>query len=517
MIIKSMSRKEPSFRQLMDYISREMGTEAFKFRHNLMGRGDDVVGAEFEQNASLLKRRKNGVFLYHEILSITRAQGLPEKAQQELLYGIAQQYVDARCPDNLVYGGLHQDKDHSYHMHLMISANRAGDSARLRLTKAQFREIQVQLEAHVLENHPELEQKLAINKQAERKRTRGDVEHERRTGRPPSRKEALRGRLHAAYEQSDSREAFAAALQEQGFRHEARGKTFARVIDEYTGQAHRVATLDAELASRFEALMTLAQSEPEREDAAERQGAEQEAQTGPERDTARDQDRATASGGAGEKENEGPKVSREEARAEADRQRHAEERQAGAQQRADKEEPEIEERATKPKRRRSSERSRQRPEREREKRAERPDRERNTGDQPQPDAEPVRSEPEGEVTKGKGGYSPFGFGRKIAGVAHKALNRGMEETRIVGQLLRESLLREDMQGPNPAGSEQAPEAEPAPQEPDPSPQAEPRQQKRETEPEPEREIPGQSEQQARWRRESQRRRERGRDGPERGR
>jgi len=135
--------------------------ETHRVRHNVMGRGADPIRAEFEKNAALLKKRKNGVYLYHEIISITRAQGIDDKAQQELLHQIVQHYIEARCPENLVYGGLHQDKDHSHHFHLMISSNRAGETGRLRLTKKQFRDIQVQLEAHVLEKHPELEQQIA--------------------------------------------------------------------------------------------------------------------------------------------------------------------------------------------------------------------------------------------------------------------------------------------------------------------------------------------------------------------
>ena len=314
MIIKSMSRKEPSFGQLMDYIDREVGAEAFQIRHNLMSRGRERTRAEFEANARLMRKRKNGVFLYHEIISITRARGLPAKDQQELLHGIVQQYIAARCPDNLVYGGMHQDKDHSYHFHLMISSNRAGEIKRLRLSKAQFREIQVGLEAHVLEKHPELEQQLAIGKRSERKRAKGDVEHERRTGRPPSRKEALQGRLRAAFEGAIDREAFEAALGEQGFRHAPRGKTFGRVIDEFTGKAHRLATLDAGLAEGIVALL----QEPELE-----AGAEAKRETETEADKIRTEDtaRGASSASAGEKEkepNEPELKSRADARMDAD-------------------------------------------------------------------------------------------------------------------------------------------------------------------------------------------------------
>lgn len=100
MIIKSMSRKVPSFGQLLGYIDREQGQEAYRIRHNLMGRSPEAIRDEFERNGKLLSRRKNGVYLYHEIISITRASGLSEREQKERLHDIAQSYIAARCRDN---------------------------------------------------------------------------------------------------------------------------------------------------------------------------------------------------------------------------------------------------------------------------------------------------------------------------------------------------------------------------------------------------------------------------------
>ncbi len=263
MIIKSMSRKEPSFRQLIEYIDRDLSSDEFCIRHNLMGRNHENIIKEFEENAQLLRKRKNGVFLYHEIISITRSNRLTPREQQELLLEIVQEYISARCPGNLVYGGLHQDKDHSYHFHLMISSNRLDDEKRVRLSKTQFREIQVKLEAHVLEKYPELEQKVSMDKRAEHRRSKGAVEHERRTGRPPTRNDALRGRVQSAYDQAYSPGKLLEALAQQGFRLEPRGKIVARVVDEYTGKAHRVKTLDPDLAEKIEALLSETQKQDE--------------------------------------------------------------------------------------------------------------------------------------------------------------------------------------------------------------------------------------------------------------
>lgn len=258
MIVKSMSRKVPSFGQLLGYIDRDEGQERWRIRHNVMARDPDRIRAEFEQNGALLSRRKNGVYLYHEIISITRAAGLSDEAQKARLQQIAEEYVAARCPDNLVYGGLHQDKEHSFHYHLMISANRVGDSRRLRLTKAQFREVQVQLERHVLQTMPELEQKVAIDKRADRRKSRGEAELERRTGEVPK-KDPLRARVLEALEAASDRDALLQALGRSELELYVRGKTLG-VIDLETGEKHRLKTLDLELLDRVEAVM---QTEPE--------------------------------------------------------------------------------------------------------------------------------------------------------------------------------------------------------------------------------------------------------------
>ena len=245
-----MSRKVPSFGQLLGYIDREAGQEDYTIRHNLFGREHDAVREEFERNADFLQKRKNGTYLFHEILSITRAKGLSPQEQKQRLHEIAREYISARCPDNLVYGGLHQDKDHSYHMHLMISANRAGEVKRQRLSKHQFRDIQVKLEAHVLQTYPELEQKLAIGKRSERGRGKGEAELERRTGQRPKREEILE-RIGAAYSASQDRDSLLAALGHEGLDLYVRGKTVG-VVDLESGKKHRLKTLDLQVADQIE-------------------------------------------------------------------------------------------------------------------------------------------------------------------------------------------------------------------------------------------------------------------------
>jgi hypothetical protein len=256
-----MSRKVPSFGQLLGYIDREAGGEAYTLRHNLRGRDHQSIEQEFSRNAELLQQRRGGTYLYHEIISISRAQGLAVELQKARLLEIVQEYVAARCPENLVYGGLHQDKDHSFHFHLMISANRANDPKRLRLDKHQFRDIQVRLEAHVLQTFPELEQKLAIGKRSDRKLKQAEVELERRTGERPQRDPVL-SRIREALQASLDHDSLRSALGRENLELYIRGKNLG-VIDLETGKKHRLNTLDPELMPAFEARLLARENEVE--------------------------------------------------------------------------------------------------------------------------------------------------------------------------------------------------------------------------------------------------------------
>ena len=180
MIIKSMSRKHASFAQLIDYIEGESKLRSRKYSvfHNTYSRTTDRLKAEFVENAEHLRYRKNGVYLYHEVVSITRAhqsQQIDEDQQKAALKQIVEEYLSHRGKHNLAYAALHEDTEH-LHFHIVMSANEAGERDRTRLSKVQFAEIQTNLEQWVLEKHPELEQKAVFHKNqtAEERQQRQD-------------------------------------------------------------------------------------------------------------------------------------------------------------------------------------------------------------------------------------------------------------------------------------------------------------------------------------------------------
>ena len=248
MIIKSMSRHEASFAQLLAYVGRHAGEDRYTLRHNVLGQSLEQITAEFEGNGVLLRQRKNGVTMYHEIISMTRAKGISPEAQKEALRAITLDYINARSPRNLVLGRLHDDTDH-LHYHLVISANPLGSRERHRLSKAEFRSIQIGIEKKVLENHPELEQTPAMTRKAAKKLSHAGGGMKRRVGVLPQRARVIE-QLTTILAIARSKDELFDQLTEVRLELYQRGKTFGvRNLD--TGRKHRIDTLG--LKDAFEA------------------------------------------------------------------------------------------------------------------------------------------------------------------------------------------------------------------------------------------------------------------------
>lgn len=237
-----MSRKEPSFGQLLAYVSRDVADQRYAIRHNLLAHDVQTITAEYESNAKNLPKRKNGVVMYHEILSITRAKTLAGDLQKEALRDIALDYIRDRAPECLVLGQLHDDHEDHLHYHLVISANPFERAERHRLSRAEFRKIQVGLENRVLARYPQLQQGIAIGKKAEAKTlSQKGIELERRTGKTPE-KEGLAASLRAILGRTRDDADLFAKLTEAGLELYTRGKTVG-VRDLTRGRNHRLATL----------------------------------------------------------------------------------------------------------------------------------------------------------------------------------------------------------------------------------------------------------------------------------
>lgn len=254
MILKSMSRKEPSFGQLAAYMSDDKSERAFDLHQHLFSRDPGAIAQEFEENARLLGKRKGGNYLFHEILSIdTRACGQGREVKEKLRL-LAFEFINQRCPRSMVYGALHRDHEGHLHYHLMISANERGEAKRQRLTPSQFNEKKREIERFARENYPELKQDkvmdLTKEEQAERRETRKsrkEQEMEKR-GAKLTKKEQLAQTLRGMMAYAKSQTEFERLLQDKGFEFYINGKNFCirPAETEVAGKkpkAHRFSTL----------------------------------------------------------------------------------------------------------------------------------------------------------------------------------------------------------------------------------------------------------------------------------
>lgn len=230
MILKSMSRKEPSFGQLAAYMSDEKSDRAFDLHHNLFSRDPSDIAEEFDANAQHLGRRRGGNYLYHEILSIdTRACGQSRDVREQLRL-LALEFIQKRCPHNIVYGALHRDHAEHLHYHLMISANARGDKKRLRLTKAAFDTAKREVELSALTNYPELKQSEIIAASPAEKQDRRKTRESRKAqemqkrGARLTKTEALAQELRAILAYATSQAELERMLLDKGFTFYERGK-----------------------------------------------------------------------------------------------------------------------------------------------------------------------------------------------------------------------------------------------------------------------------------------------------
>jgi Relaxase/Mobilisation nuclease domain len=265
MIIKSMSRKHASFAQLIDYIEGEAKLRSRKYSvfHNTYSRTSDRLKAEFMENSEHLRYRKNGVFLYHEVISITRTQQIHEDQQKAALKQIVEEYLSHRGKHNLAYAVLHEDTEH-LHFHIVMSANEAGECDRVRLSKEKFAEIQTNLEQWVLSKHPELEQKAVFHKnqtEAERQQRKDKKAHltnkgeelKRRGGKTSIRDE-MQEKLADIFTTATDPRHFADLLEKAGFKLYQRGQQYG-VIDR-DGKKYRLNKLGlSEAWEKLEAKM----------------------------------------------------------------------------------------------------------------------------------------------------------------------------------------------------------------------------------------------------------------------
>ncbi len=249
-----MSRKTASFSQLLGYITGKGKVFTAPITHNLSADGSDIeiVNQEFLTNAQYCPPRKNGVVLYHEILSLSGKDR--NQVTVAMLSDLAQKYVALRASKALVFGTIHFEDNP--HVHLVISGNLGYRRDKLRLSKAEFARVKRELEWYQKEHYPELEHSLVFEQGGGQEVKKGDqtirqtrtfseYERDRRIhqqGRGElSRKDTLREKICSSLVAAVSVMDFSQRLTEHTISLYSRGSRLAGVV--FKGKKYRFRTI----------------------------------------------------------------------------------------------------------------------------------------------------------------------------------------------------------------------------------------------------------------------------------
>ena len=244
-----MTRKSRTFGQLLRYMAKP-DRSGPPLLHNLRSDPEDLddIRREFLANSKFLPKRKNGVVLYHEILSFgaeDREQMTPETAE-----AVVRQYLEIRAPYALAYAQAHFNTN-CPHIHVLISANAVASRKRLRLSQQEFDALKRQLNEFVRQQFPQLGHSGRAHQPGSSRLKVGRAEQERRRrgeGKE-SRKEKVRRLVAAALLTAVSLDDGRERLRRQGLELYRRGKTYG-VIDSADSRKYRLRTLG--LAEVFE-------------------------------------------------------------------------------------------------------------------------------------------------------------------------------------------------------------------------------------------------------------------------
>ncbi|KAA3595846.1 MAG: hypothetical protein DWQ06_16640 [Calditrichaeota bacterium] len=274
MIVKTKRWKNTNFKKLINYINEDKGRadkEAFSIFHNI--KFPTVHGAvkSFRENDKFRKKRKNGVAIYHEVLSFSEKDteqillsseyNLNRKIFEnkynlnrkilEKLFQIASQYIEIRGKNALCYAKPHLS-DKNIHIHFAFSGTEYRSQKTLRMSNKRFLEVRKGIEKFQMEKFPEIENSIVYHKEKKEKTASlsdREFQLKRRVRKKQTDKEKLKILFQTVFNFSKSFDDFVKNLSEKNFEiYTYRGKTQGVI---YKGRKYRFKTLGFEREKFF--------------------------------------------------------------------------------------------------------------------------------------------------------------------------------------------------------------------------------------------------------------------------
>lgn len=181
MIIKTLRCKHKSdIDRLIEYILSDKDriediNDTFFIAQNMYARDIDGFKAAFHENEQYRKKRKNGVVLYHEVLSFSAKDTIQLKELEDL----TQKYIELRAGDAVVLAKPHIEEGH-YHVHILISGTACRSSKVMRMDNKTFAKLRKEIEQYQLQKYPHLQYSIVHLKGQEKERIREKQDKNRR-------------------------------------------------------------------------------------------------------------------------------------------------------------------------------------------------------------------------------------------------------------------------------------------------------------------------------------------------
>ena len=239
MIIKSMTRKDHSFKQLINYLEKDEVINRFSWNLYSNTNNKKEILKEFLENAEHLKKARWNVNMYHEVIAL-EDNSLSIQRQAEILQELTQEYINKRAKEHLVYYVFHNDTKH-LHCHLLISSNKVAENKRERLSKAEFAQIQKELEEYKnLTFKDELEQTYFYTNEKDLEKYKQQEQEIKHRRKKQSKNELVKEQLKQIFTNSFSKTALKNSLENKGFKFYERGLT---IGVKFEGKKYRLKTL----------------------------------------------------------------------------------------------------------------------------------------------------------------------------------------------------------------------------------------------------------------------------------
>lgn len=223
MIVKSLTRKQSTFRQLLEYMmhddDRLTKSGSFVLQQNIQGKTIDDWVKAFEQNEQgRIHKRSNNVKMYHEILSFSNRD--IQKISPKTLKDIAKKYMQIRSEQALFIAIPHQDKEH-LHIHFCMSGVEQFTGLSTRISRERFKEIKQEIQTYQIEHFPQLSNSVVNHDKKSKDISEKEYQVKKRTGQ--TEKERIKQLLDTLYMQSNSKDDFYKRIIDNGLQTYERG------------------------------------------------------------------------------------------------------------------------------------------------------------------------------------------------------------------------------------------------------------------------------------------------------